>query len=406
MTKDKADDDEPRMKPAVVRDLAKAIGCREILTQRNGRGGSDEDDPKVLSFMAGAEHDASNVARINIYYQTGTVGTCRILNGEVRETFRKRCSLETLEKILKEPPDLVSIGEKLVVMDDVYDDDGSTNPIHPDEDDENTIRKDIELADIGLAILMGEAEKLNSHAKSLRENDPDEVDAPPLPDLIGGAEDADGREYAYHLPAETISHIEDCLADSTRDPITCIATSGPGTVLLYKSGEWAYTSDIPKSLHRMLKYRKRSLPAPAYVSLGRRGRFYVSFRDGSSDWNGPNELNDCLKRHAMHKTVASVAFGKKKYTFFVVFTDGSWEYHGDIPDGLEEKLTERGDMADLICVTLGPSGEWFLKARNGRMWWGDVSEELDELMDELKEEGRIPCYVDFGEYGSYFVAHD
>eukprot|EP00566_Odontella_aurita_P021954 CAMPEP_0113591186 /NCGR_PEP_ID=MMETSP0015_2-20120614/37122_1 /TAXON_ID=2838 /ORGANISM="Odontella" /LENGTH=230 /DNA_ID=CAMNT_0000497525 /DNA_START=57 /DNA_END=746 /DNA_ORIENTATION=- /assembly_acc=CAM_ASM_000160 len=230
-------------------------------------------------------------------------------------------------------------------MDDIEDDEGSMvqspdAPMNPDEDDENVIRKDIELTDIGLAILIGEAEKLNTHAKALRDSDPDEADAPPLPDLIGGAEDADGREYA------SISHIEDCLADSTRDPITCIATSGPGTVLLYKSGEWAYTSDIPKSLHRMLKYRKRALPAPAYVSLGRRGRFYVSFRDGSCDWNGPKELDDCLRRHAAHKTVASVAFGKKKYTFFVVYTDGSWEYHGDIPEGLEEKLTERGDLAD------------------------------------------------------------
>lgn len=401
-TNEKPDDDEPRLKPSAVRELAKTIPCREVLTQRNGRSSSDEDEPKVLSFMAGSDQDPSNVARINVYYQTGTVGTCRVLNGEVRETFRKRCSLETLEKMLRDPPDLVSVDEKLQNVGD----EGSTDaPIDPD-DDENAIRKDIDLADIGLAILMGEAEKLHSHAKTLRDNDPDEANAPPHPNLIGGAEDADGREYAYHLPAETISHIEDCLADSTRDPITCIATSGPGTVLLYKSGEWAYTSDIPKSLHRMLKFRKRALPAPAYVSLGRRGRFYVSFRDGSSDWNGPNELDDCLKRHAMHKTVASVAFGKKKYTFFVVFTDGSWEYHGDIPEGLEEKLTDRGDMADLICVTLGPSGEWFLKARNGRMWWGDVSEELDELMDELKEEGRVPCYVDFGEYGSYFVAHD
>ena len=433
------DDDEPKLKLSAVRERAMSVpGCKELSTGSDiDDDDDDDDDPRVVSFLVDRSDSVTTggnegrsvattpgVARVNVYYQTGTVGTCRVLNGEVREIFRKHTSLDALERILRHPPTLVSIDERLVSLDDINEEystgritDGrsAADDLAASEDaKEVRIRKDIELADVGLAILISETEKLSSHLQSLGDGENEGNGQggtggsnESVYDVFGGDSRAtDRREFAYHLPAETISHIEDCLADSTRDPITCIASSGPGTVLIYRSGEWAYTSDIPKPLYRILKGRQRSLPPPSYVSLGKKGRFYILFRDGKSEWSGPKALGVVLRRNSS-RGVRSVAFGAKRDTFFVVFGDGSWEYQGDgIPSGLEEKLQARGEVPDLACCTLGPEGEWFLKAKNGRMWWGEVSEELDDLMDELKEDGRIPCFLDFGEFGSYFVAHD
>jgi len=73
---------------------------------------------------------------------------------------------------------------------------------------------------------------------------------------------------------------------------------------------------------------------------------------------------------------------------------------------LVEKLKERGNLPDLVCVTLGPKGEWFLRAGNGRMWWGGISSELDELIQNLLKEDRYLNFLDFGEDGTFFLTYD
>jgi hypothetical protein len=125
----------------------------------------------------------------------------------------------------------------------------------------------------------------------------------------------------------------------------------------------------------------RSSPAkvrPSYVALGTRDRYFVSFHDGTQAYKGPKGLERELKK--INKPPLSVAFGNTWDTFFIVLSDGSWRCQGrGIPAGLERKLSEREDRPDLVCVTLGPDGEgWFMKAENGQMWWGGISDELDE----------------------------
>ena len=69
-----------------------------------------------------------------------------------------------------------------------------------------------------------------------------------------------------------------------------------------------------------------------------------------------------------------------------------------------------------LCCTCAPppltlsllqlSGEWFVKGRNGKMWWGGTSDDFDDLMDYLEESERSPTFVDFGQYNAYFVTHE
>ena len=170
-----------------------------------------------------------------------------------------------------------------------------------------------------------------------------------------------------------------------------------------------YTPSIPKALYQKLRVLRSSSFAsrPCFVSLGTRDRYFVSFNDGTADWKGPSALDKILKKAVQSASLPrSVAFGSTFDTFFVVFNDGSWQYQGrGIPETLEEKLTSRGGRADLVTVNLGPSGEWFLKAENGRMWWSGITQELDGVLAKILKDGYLHS-MDFGENGSYFVSYD
>lgn len=115
---------------------------------------------------------------------------------------------------------------------------------------------------------------------------------------------------------------------------------------------------------------------------------------------GCSEMDHSLNH--LEKEIVTVAFGGDWDTYFVVFEDGSWECNGDIPLGLSDKLHAREERGDLACVSLGPTGEWFLMAQNGRMWWGGLS---DELFEELEQISDSLTFMDFGDDGSYIVRY-
>ena len=114
-------------------------------------------------------------------------------------------------------------------------------------------------------------------------------------------------------------------------------------------------------------------------------------------------MDKCLKNS--RSIPRSVAFGEKYDSYFVVFEDGSWDCN-DIPEELNDKLVDRVDHPDLVCVTMGPSGAFFLRAASGKMWWGGISEELDIMIQSLLETDRYLNFIDFGEDSSYFLSYD
>ena len=490
----------PRLQPSDIRRIAREIGpsCTEIdlgygdiVTDDDN---ADHDDEllfspfQVLSFLVeepntttdliandddGADSLEQSIARVNIYYQTGTVAICRAMNGEVRQVFRRRCNLAAVERILRDPPQLTLIGLNASLVDEsAYELD--VDAIHGSASDkkelqrERQLHRDIDICDTGMAILRGELEWIQGQSAALEEaqlaladeaaeraekkmqagggdegdeSEEDEDDDEEEDD--GGSSDNDSlssrREFEFNLPQDTVADVETFLADSTNDPIRCVAINGIGAVLIYQSGEWAYSSDgLPKKLKKALNVYgdqddggsggKRP-PPPRYAALGTEERYFLTFGSGGQCgiWNGPPGLDEALtsglKKQGKHKKkqnrknglpearrhrpVSSVAFGTKMDTWFVVFKDGSWEYRGKgIPEGLEALLQDRRSKADLETVTLGASGEWFVKAKNWRMWWGGTSDDFDELMDYLEESERSPTFVDFGQYNAYFVTHE
>lgn len=241
-------------------------------------------------------------------------------------------------------------------------------------------------------------------------------------------------EFHFKLPADVMKQVDQCLRDIAKmnKIVKGVATNGRGTVFLYGNGGVAYTPSIPRALyHKLRQLRSSSYSSrPCFVALGSRDRYYVSFNDNTADWKGSNILDKTLKRIFTKNNSAtssaskrhlkscandsagksslprSVAFGSTYDTFFIIYHDGSWQYQGrGIPESLEDKLKERHNRADLLHCNLGPNGEWFLKAENGKMWWSGISSELDEVLQNITSTGYL-YNMDFGENGSYFISYD
>jgi hypothetical protein len=193
-----------------------------------------------------------------------------------------------------------------------------------------------------------------------------------------------------------------------KDALTCVTTNGLCTILVFASGKYSFTptatADIPPNLRHVLQVKTATKTRINYVCLGTNQRFFVSFEDGECNWLGPKSLDLLLKDSHTCKRIVSVAFGQQNSAYFIVYEDGSWDSGGQgIPSGLMMKLKERKKLQDLACVTLGPNGEWFLKAKNGRMWWGGVSAELDDAYNAAIARKKKLKFVCFGEDCSYFM---
>jgi len=249
----------------------------------------------------------------------------------------------------------------------------------------------------------------------------------------GDVNEISAYEFDFKLPADVMKQVDQCLRDIAKmnKVVKGVATNGRGTVFLYGNGGVAYTPSIPKALyHKLRQLRSSSYSSrPCFVALGTRDRYYVAFNDGTADWKGSNLLDKMLKKIVMKNNndnynnasdntggtskpnntsllPRSVAFGSTYDTSFIIYSDGSWQYKGrGIPKSLEEKLTERQNKADLLYCNLGPSGEWFLKAENGKMWWSGITHALDIVLKRIISTGYLHN-IDFGENGSYFISYD
>ena len=170
---------------------------------------------------------------------------------------------------------------------------------------------------------------------------------------------------------------------------TCVALGDNNIMMFHESGGWSWNGTPTKLLHNKLQGRQSHLPAPTYVSLSADDRYYIEFSDGKSEWVAPDSFGD--KIHAESRDVLSVAFGEDWDTWFVVFNNGYWGCGGNIPDGLLQRLASRNHRGDLTFVSLGPSGEWFVSAQNGKTWWGGVDDDQLDLASPYRE--RITSMV-------------
>ena len=375
--------------------------------------------PVVLSFAIGENSkDIHRLARVTVYCETGTVAIARILHGAVRQTFRRNVtSLDVVERLLRDPPSLTSIESSLFVKSK----DHETSPRTEAENERvamaKSVGENLELINVAVAMLGDERDKLAQHMQNVAPllavvtpTSSSSCSSQHLDESASSTTEPQGMEFQFSLPSQPMKQVDKCLSDITSMGrlIKSVSTNGKGTVFLYGNGGVAFTPNIPRALHYKLSQLRKTSDRdcrPAYVSLGTRDRFFMTFHGGKYTMKGPKALDREIKQS--DELPASVAFGISFDTYFVVFRDGSWSCRGkDIPKALQDKLDAREDRPDLVCVNLGPSGEWFLRARNGRLWWGGTSDEMDDSIQQLLDSGHYLNFLDFGEEGSYFISYD
>lgn len=203
-------------------------------------------------------------------------------------------------------------------------------------------------------------------------------------------------------------------------PITAIPTNGQSCIILREDGSFDTIGTLSDRIENQL-FPKKGLVVPEQIFLGTKDRHFIRFRDGQFVFYGPPDLAKVLnqkrnrqrrgknrnrgKREKMQQAkVTSLAFGKAIDDFFLVRSDGSWHSNGNLPEGLEDLLDKRNDNIDLEFVSIGPDDEWAVKDKTGRVYWGGVSDEVDERLEEILEYSDV-FWIDFGLEESYFLLH-
>jgi len=121
------------------------------------------------------------------------------------------------------------------------------------------------------------------------------------------------------------------------------------------------------------------------------------FADGSSKCVGCDNLSNDLQKKSKGRFVKTVAFGVDWDSYFVVYTDGDWSSR-NVPSELMDLMNKR-QKAELDCVSLGPNGEYFVSAKNGRAWWGGMTTQNYAIAD------RNVKFMDFGDNNILFVRY-
>ena len=130
--------------------------------------------------------------------------------------------------------------------------------------------------------------------------------------------------------------------------------------------------------------------------MGSMDRYFIRFADGKSEWVGCDAMGNDLKGNS--REVASVAFGENWDSYAIVFKDGGWSYSG-VPFGISDLIRRRQSKCDLKCISLGPNGEYYVSAKNGRAWWGGMTEEnLETIRKHYKDRMKFLDFCDDNQY--------
>ena len=375
---------------------------------------------RVISFSSQLGEET---ARINVYYTTGTVGTC-LEHPRLGKTqlFRRGCTMEALATIMANPR--VHTGKGYYKRKNA-----ETNA--PQTFCENTaLRRELQgleeeleslvkkrrgllqfleskdasrAAQAQAAVEAQKTQDAQTAAIRKRQREAEEKDIERKNQAVQKEISHRGKMMTYLL-AEHLSSVLDEQDKSRLNSACCIAL-GDGYFFLWGDGDCMYR-DIPRQLHNKINGRQKSLPKPEYVAMGSPDRYYVRFADGSSQWSAPPEFTSAI--NGTGKNVAKVAFGESggyynSAYWFILFSDGSCQWDPDLPDNLASLI--RTCSSAIRDVTLGPSGEWFIIWEN--MKWDSSRSNYDYtcIEDNLQQQGRRVRLLLFGNDSQVLVRY-
>jgi len=362
-----------------VRRVARFADAKEIVHKVN---------EKLLSFSLRNNNDV----RINVYYTTGTVGTCIDHPHQGKTQLFRRCvTVQILKQIFDNPRIHTDKGYKRK-RDNVRDDEQVVLQKHL-----KRLRKEAETVEILLNESKLRKKQEEQERKEQERKEQERKDQARAYDKAMKLQRI--REKRGKFGSWETSHTKDVKSMFTTECIS-LGTNGASSIFLYENGNWAYTSGLPNLLYNKLKGRQRHLPSPEYVALGTHGRYYISFADGKSEWSGPDEMTKAINNSGCNSVIKSISFGGNYGDYFIVFKCGRYCYSG-VPIKFHNILNSNHDK-QIETAAIGPNGSYYLKLNNGISWWSGIPTGVTNAID--KQHGTI-TFVDFGADGNFFVRY-
>ena len=407
-----------------VRKVAKNCFLREIYFNEKSM---------VVSFTSSLG-DPGDFLRVNVYWSTGTVGTCLSHPTQgPRQLFRRGVDLGLLRTLMLYPRTHTGTGYHKRSRDEsgapakkrrhgVSRGEDNPNPqkqYGPDPADEETEalaeRRQLQVDAGVIAAKIAGLDAVLADYKRRREQKAEEVRKQQAA-VKQARVDAEAEKLRQQKQAQNLErqqalsrmrmdrgyYLDYCICknedvDQMWDAERCssIATNGTATIALYDEGGFAWTSGLPTLLHNKLNGRSIKSPRPTLVALGSEGRYFIQFADGKFEWVGSDKMGEKLKSNS---SVISVSFGQHFNDYVIVFEHGGFSYSG-VPVAVDNILRSNGNKK-LLGMALGPNGEYWLNMEH-RFWYQGST----VFQNAMKKEDRAVKYVSFGIDDNFLIRY-
>lgn len=342
---------------------------------------------KVISFQK-----VDVQCRINVYYTTGTVGTCLYhpVSGKT-QLFRRTVSYDILAEIFRNPR--IHTGTGYFRRDQIPHVANNVDDYQEVDDEETALTRQ-------LAVYIPQIELINARLAEIavRRKEEERLEAARLAEerrIREEREEVQRRETARQLAAaEKLTKnykrgnkcyfqfqdedVEDGFPDDI-DEIASVAINDDGWAIAYDSGysTWCSTpSEVASILYR--QHQKMI----AYIATGPNGQYYIRKTNGKEFFSGCDEFETAIRESV--SSVKFVAFGDWE-TFYVQFEDGSFDY-AELPDALVRKIYS-AEVVEALWVGEQPYGDgdapYFVSYGMGKCSYKDLPRDLQSWLSRV-----------------------
>jgi hypothetical protein len=409
-------------------DLAAVRGCAARVRLQEF---SINETSKVISFL-----NKNQGVRINVYYSTGTIGTC--LNHHIRgktQLFRRNQTLNDLEQIFSNPrihtgvgyyhkeglTNMVSITQTVVPLEtDPYfnttEEEGLRSELLKVMAFEQEILSERKAIEDALQVITFEKQrqlkiKMEAEAEIARKTEAirlqkiavDAANAKEIEQkrLQKAAADRQAEMQATQKRAAEANREKQRLENlaiekrgkvffghlpSCDDPnfvfktlckrdTACIAMCQGGVVTLNDKGQMSHSGDLPDTIYELMESNKYKLMK--YIAFGPYNEHYIVFSDGSSEWGGIDDKR--FGRYIRKNQNVRVAFGPAPDSWIAFTDDGGYQAVG-MPEELISYLSKHHKKIPVI-ISVGANEQFSVTFRNG-MEYNFLNEDTREAVDE------------------------
>jgi hypothetical protein len=367
---------------------------------------------KVISFRVG-------FARVNIYYTTGTVGTCieHPVSGKT-QLFRRNQTISTVATIFRDPR--VHTGAGYYQTFDKIDKKRKVNNMSVEEiEEEEALKQQLQsLSEISDELkaqqqLVTDALQTFETKRELQRQEVAQKAAAveKQRQVVIAQQQQQEMRRLFKIDKERIrargtgwdinfeTDDEGFVRDSMiHDDVSCVAMSGTNVLMLYDNGSFS-CNNAPKQLRNKLTGRQKSLPKPEYVALGPDDAYYVRFADRSSQWGGITDDNfeDFIKKERVEKVAFSADGG-----WFVSSEGGGFEMSRAFGDLCTKLKWPSNRKRTIENISLGSHEAYFVSFIDGHWIYGPATNDhyyynynLNNLVERMNSLRKIR-HVYFG----------